>query len=591
MKQNLLLACLVFIFSASQAQISVRVKKNSSGSEVDVMTSGKPGGTKEAEAKPASGETKSTPAPNTEKPSADTASKPSAGVSFDESYNGKAKVQLKSFWRYMEKLRSGDKSSATLGNAIRMLDQVKQADPAYNVSALETEIATYSDKANKEAQAKNDAKGKAETETQYFNSVWQKITDIYSKGVTIEKAGKPYYDLVQAINLGEYQEKKKTARGESGVLVKKIDEALADYDNYLTRSDRLRWNVTEVMVKSRGQANPQIKIQLLEQAKYECEAVLLMSPGNTAFKQKLDEVNKLLGTADGEASKFYTSDFHKQNVGKIVWSNKPLVIGKEKDMAANIKTGFKTGEAIFGTMYLGNNLKQLMNGNTMMRIVIRIDGGTAVWGGDLSYIIVPLTVQDKSYLQFALLPDEQWFNTNYAPYVKEENWTYSYFMDDLAKAGDISHTITCELKFPTNIQSDIKSSLLLDLSDGSVAIKSLSTKLHDQLMASRTLPKAGMSNAALEQQMVAAANNLGWNDKFSKAVITSSSWTIAKNDLTGAILYRWLHAVCTIKGTDGKCYYQEFSFKQEYTGGGNYSSTVKFNSYGGKREIGCDKIK
>ena len=110
-------------------------------------------------------------------------------------------------------------------------------------------------------------------------------------------------------------------------------------------------------------------------------------------------------------------------------------------------------------------------------------------------------------------------------------------------------------------------------------------------MASRTLPKAAMSNAALEQQMVNAANNLGWNDKFSKAIITSSSWTVAKNDLTGAILYRWLPAVCTIKDTDGKCYYQEFSFKQDYAGGGNYSGTIKFNSYGGKKEIGCDKVK
>jgi hypothetical protein len=91
--------------------------------------------------------------------------------------------------------------------------------------------------------------------------------------------------------------------------------------------------------------------------------------------------------------------------------------------------------------------------------------------------------------------------------------------------------------------------------------------------------------------MVAAANNLGWNDKFSKAIITSSSWVTEKNSLTGVILYRYLGAVCTIKGTDGKCYYQEFTFRQDYTGGGGYSSTVKYNSYGGKREIGCDKLK
>ena len=74
-------------------------------------------------------------------------------------------------------------------------------------------------------------------------------------------------------------------------------------------------------------------------------------------------VNKLMGNAAGEAEKFYTSDFHKENLNKIIGSNKPLVIGKEKDMAASIKTSFKTGEYIYGTAYLGINAKDAMNGN------------------------------------------------------------------------------------------------------------------------------------------------------------------------------------------------------------------------------------
>ena len=524
----------------------------------------------------------------------DTSAVPVPSGKLDETYSGPAKVQLRAFWRSLEKLRSGSKAPSDLNNAERMLKQVKENDPSYNVSALETEVAAYRDNANKEAKAKSDAADKASEEKNYFKDVWAKMINVYSTASDIQPGvyGETYLNRVKEINLAEYMERRKTVTDAGpNSYPTLIDNMLADYDNYVKRADRLKWNVTEVMTKSRNESNPQSKTAMLKQAKYECEAVLIMSPANAAFKQKLEEVNKLLGNADSEAAKYYTSDFHKQNVGKIVWSNKPLVITKEKDMAANIKTEFKTGDAIFGTIYLGNNLKQLMDGNDMMRVVIRVDGGTAIWGGDLSYFIVPLAVQDKSYFQFALLPDEQWFNANYAPYVKEENWTYSYFMDELARSGDISHNITCEMRFPTNIQDNIKSSLSLDLGSGSSSIKALSTKLHDQLMASRTLPKAAMSNASLEQQMVAAANNLGWNDKFSKAIITSSSWTVAKNDLTGAILYRWLPAVCTIKGTDGKCYYQEFSFKQEYTGGGNYSNTVKFNSYGGKKEIGCDKVK
>ena len=232
-----------------------------------------------------------------------------------------------------------------------------------------------------------------------------------------------------------------------------------------------------------------------------------------------------------------------------------------------------------------------MNSNDKLRVRIRIDGGTAVWGGDLSNIILPLSVQGKSYIQFALLPDAQWFKDNYAPYIAAENWTYSYFMDDLVKAGDVSHEITCDLIFPTSKISDIKSKLNLDLNGGIAPIKGLSTKLHDELMASRQLPKAGMSNAVMESQMVTAANKLGWNDKFTKAIITSSAWSVRKNELTGAIINRTIGAVCITKDNDGKCFTQEFSFSQDYTGGGNYSSVIKYYSYGGKREIGCDKVK
>lgn len=599
MKKALALIPLLFSILVVQAQISVRVKNSGSTKEVDIKTSGKSGTPASTSNKPAAGdtkttETKTTPVAETKTVAADTTTKPVATSGFDESYTGPAKVQLKAFWRQLEALRSGNTTSSTLNNAERMLGQVKEKDPSYNVAALEAEVASYRNNANKAAQASKDAADKKEEEKKYFSSVWSKMTGVYATGSIIEPGvtGKAYYDRVQELNLPEYKERRKSVAdaGPNSYPVL-IDNMLADYEEYLKRTDRLRWNVTEVMVKSRNEANPQNKTKMLEQAKYECEAVLIMSPDNASFKQKLDEVNKLLGNANAQASAFYTSDFHKTNVGKIVWSSKPLVIGKEKDMASLIKNDFKSGESIFGTVYLGNTVKQLMDGNEKLRIIIKVDGGTAIWGGDLSYIIVPMNVQDKSYLQFALLPDEQWFNSSYAPYIAKENWTYSYFMDELAGAGDISHNITCELDFPTSIQGNIKSSVSLDLGAGSASIKAQSAKLHDQLMASRTLPKAGMSNPGLEQQMLAAANNLGWNDKFLKTIITSSAWVISKNELTGAILYRYLGAVCTTKSSDGKCYYQEFSFKQDYTGGGNYSSAVKFNSYGGKREIGCDKIK
>ena len=168
----------------------------------------------------------------------------------------------------------------------------------------------------------------------------------------------------------------------------------------------------------------------------------------------------------------------------------------------------------------------------------------------------------------------------------------SDFMEIERQRGiSVSHEISCDLLFPAIKLGEVESKLNLDLNAGIGDLKTLSTKLHNELMASRQLPKAGMNNAGIESQMAAAANKLGWNDKFTNAIITSSNWTVRKNELTGTIVNRTLGAVCITKDPDGKCYTQEFTFAQDYTGGGNYSGTIKFYSYGGKREIGCDKIK
>ncbi len=595
MKQVIVLIGLLLSFSATEAQISVRVKNSPNSKEIDVKTGNKPSPGKDVETKPSANNSKPQSTGETKAAAkTDTTAKPVTTVAVDESYNGPAKVQLKSFWRHLEKLRAGTGTASEINNAERMLKQVKEKDPAYNIQELETEVASYRDNADKEAKAKSDAAGKAEEEKNYFKNIWAKMVGVYSTGIDIQPGvvGETYLNRVKEINLAEYKEKRKNVTDASPKSYPAlIDNMLADYDEYVKRADRLKWNVVEMMTKSRNAANPQDKTALLKSARYECEAILIISPNNTPFKQKLDEINKLLGVADAEAAKFFTSDFHRENLNKIIWSTKPLVIGKEKDMGASVTKNFKTGDYIFGTVYLGVNVKDAMNNNTNLRVRIKVDNGTAVWGGDLSYIELPLTAQGKSFFQFALLPDAQWMQSNYAPYIAEENWTLSYFLDELARSGDVSHNITCEFIFPTNKIDNIKGDFSLDLGSGSSEIKSMAGKLSNEMMATRTLPKAGMNNAAIEQQMVTAANNLGWNDKFIKAIITSSSWNISKNDLTGAILYRYLGAVCTIKSPDGKCYYQEFSFRQDYTGGGNYSSTIKFNSYGGKREIGCDKIK
>jgi len=86
----------------------------------------------------------------------------------DPGYTGPAKMPLKNFWTHIEKLKAGTGTSSTISNAERMLQQVKEKDPSYNVAPLEAEVKIWKDKAAKEDGDKNAAKAKEEAERNYF---------------------------------------------------------------------------------------------------------------------------------------------------------------------------------------------------------------------------------------------------------------------------------------------------------------------------------------------------------------------------------------------------------------------------------------
>lgn len=511
----------------------------------------------------------------------------------DTNYNGPAKVQLKSFWRYMEKLRAGDKSPGTLGNAVRMLDQVKQADPSYNVSAIEAELKPYVDKDKQATVSANENKNKNEEDARFLRDMWNTLVNIYSKddhGPMGANSGEEFLARAKQLDLSRFYKIKDEASGaEAGKTLKLVDDVLKDYNAYLDRCkliDRVYGYINDSKSGS-----PEEKMENLNQAKMLCEGVLLIVPDRQDFKQKINDIAKLTGNVNTDVAKFFTSDFHKENLNKIVFSTKPLLIGKEKEMTSFIKNDFKPGETIFGTVYLGRTVKEAQDGKPMLKINFTVEHGREVRGEE-TYLLVPDAAQSKSYFQFALVPDVQWLKDNYKNYIDDNNWTIILMAEALADDNsDPVQKVKVELDFWKPGAENMKADFSYDISDGAAALKSLTKKLRADHLASVQLPKAGMSNPSLEQQMLAVANGLGWKEKYTRTIIKSSEWYISKNQLTGAIIYRGLAAVCITKDEEGRCYYQEFTFTQDYTGGGSYSSKLKFGGYGGKKELTCDKIK
>ncbi len=64
----------------------------------------------------------------------------------DPGYKGPAKMNVNSFWRQVETLKSGKGGSMAVSNLEKAMAGVKEKDPSYNTSAMETEIKVSKEK-------------------------------------------------------------------------------------------------------------------------------------------------------------------------------------------------------------------------------------------------------------------------------------------------------------------------------------------------------------------------------------------------------------------------------------------------------------
>ncbi len=101
------------------------------------------------------------------------------------------------------------------------------------------------------------------------------------------------------------------------------------------------------------------------------------------------------------------------------------------------------------------------------------------------------------------------------------------------------------------------------------------------------MPKAGMTDKALEAKIMAAYKRRYPGDEPQVVRITSTRWNITKHEYTGVPLRRWVSATIGRK-KGGTCSRDEFSFTQEYDGT-QYQDEVSLygEGIGTARDISC----
>ncbi|MCB9033529.1 MAG: hypothetical protein H6553_06815 [Chitinophagales bacterium] len=308
--------------------------------------------------------------------------------------------------------------------------------------------------------------------------------------------------------------------------------------------------------------------------------------GNTELvNDKTNEIEK-----DNNNATEKTGDIRKDYLNKVAWSNKMLDVNTMTE--ADLQTTFKYGEPIFGTIFTNDKIRTLQNSFSALLFELYVDGEIMPIFKK-PYIYITTAMQENNYLQFALIPTQEWLDKNYAPYIKEDNRTAfniaKHFTNVLKGKGDI-HEVKLRMAFRAKPYELIDANFKIDASNTSDYYDKLANNLLALHTESVELPQAKMTDVTLSKKMVDIMNAKGSNQTFSKAIIVSSGWEIEKDKYTHAIIQRTLQAALVSKYSDGRCSFQYFLFGQDYAGGGKYSPTLKYVGAGKEKFINCSKL-
>jgi hypothetical protein len=341
------------------------------------------------------------------------------------------------------------------------------------------------------------------------------------------------------------------------------------------------------------QYNEATAIQSISNAKYMIDAAVMMLPDNEEVKKlKTDVDNSFQSIAGAYYKKIYTSDFHKENAGKILFSNKPIVVGGEDP--AQFKTEFSASEKIYAVAYLSGTIKDLTHDARKAIYQMDIDEGSSFKMFNFEHNAEDMAL---SFYPIEIIP-----STDQAIHGVD----CIEFANILSSVSPRPHNFN--LKFGSDGTTIAEGSLKIDLTgmdgsklkaDAEVAAKNASDNYarNTKLPKSFSDPVSKFSDPELSEANMKALLMKEWDNCASIMKIgvygtASEDWLIHKNNIDIPVskeTYREIKAI--FKGKDGWCYFVEgISFQREYSGGGTYSK-VKFLSDGRHVKIDCKNVK
>jgi hypothetical protein len=115
----------------------------------------------------------------------------------------------------------------------------------------------------------------------------------------------------------------------------------------------------EECYKIKQQGDVAYAIEKAKSLVYDVDFGMVLFPGNSNLEGlKTETENTLKGVAGDYFNKVFTSDFHKNNVGKMLFSNKPIIPGKEDP--SQFGTSFSINDRLYAIVYADAFMKDIM---------------------------------------------------------------------------------------------------------------------------------------------------------------------------------------------------------------------------------------
>jgi hypothetical protein len=340
-------------------------------------------------------------------------------------------------------------------------------------------------------------------------------------------------------------------------------------------------------------------IEYAHNAQLIAEAASLILYDNADAKQLKEDADKALNAIGGEYySKLYVSDFHKNNVGKIFFSTKPIIPGKE-DPSQFITSASGT-DKIYAIVYFNAKIKDLGDQISYDIIIDGNNNNTPQFNPNQSDL-------EHSYYLVEIIPDAN---------VAVHQFDPVQFGKVLSSLSPRKHVMNFDFIFGYG-EKVATGTLNLDWSnaDGAAILANSETALKNakdnkarnmQLPEEFSKPSKAFTDPDLTVEKIKAAimENADYSEnikQITKVVIgdkfneSQGDWVLFKNELgipTHKECNRTIYIIFT--GKDGWCYFSDvIVFRKDYGGAGTYENTrlASFSSSTYYTRIACENIK